>query len=87
MDFKYALNDLKEGRKVQRRGWNGKNMFLFLVSRWNFSLDAAPALDGDNESFSCPTLPFIAMKTADYCIVPWLASQTDMLATDWQVVL
>ncbi len=49
-----------------------------------------PYCDGEMkvvESASTPTfLPFIAMKTVDNGIVPWLASQTDILATDWELV-
>ncbi|WP_422610575.1 Thoeris anti-defense Tad2 family protein [Pararhodospirillum photometricum] len=49
-----------------------KGMFLFMVEVWGYGGDMA-----------LPCLPFIAMKTADNKVVPWLASQTDVLAKDW----
>jgi hypothetical protein len=77
MDFGRALYFLKEGKRVARSGWNGKGMFLFYLPNWNYT-------DGKQDNY--PNLPFIAMKTAGNEVVPWLASQTDMLATDWTVV-
>jgi len=76
MDFCYALNALREGKRVQRSGWNGKGMFVFLISSWTYT-------DGKQDNY--PNLPFIAMKTADERVVPWLASQTDILAEDWSI--
>lgn len=74
MPFETALSLLKSGRRVARAGWNGKGMFLFHVAAWTFT-------DGRNDNFPC--LPFLAMKTATGDVVPWLASQTDILARDW----
>ena len=92
LDFSGALGCIKAGAKVARAGWNGKGMFLFLIScdDYDFDLDAgnavlrelALALDQeapDNGAWIC-------MKTADNCLVPWLASQTDILANDWTTV-
>ena len=62
---------LREGGKVRRAGWNGKGMWL--------------ALQRPDEN-SKMTLPYIYMKTADENLVPWLASQTDMLSEDWENV-
>ncbi len=79
--FGDALVALKQGKKVARAGWNGKDMFLFLVSggSWNFESD----IDGIDD---LEVLPFICMKTADNKLVPWLASQTDLIAEDWGLV-
>lgn len=78
MKFGEALEVVKFGAKIYREGWNGKGMFLFLVAgdAWNFECDIE-GVDG------LSTLPFICMKTADNKLVPWLASQTDILADDW----
>lgn len=73
MDFSSALVALKNGFRVARAGWNGKGMWLELVTNWS-----APSPDGVDGM-----APFIAMKTADNKFVPWLCSQTDMLANDW----
>lgn len=77
MNFSQALDQIKAGQRVARPGWNGKGMFIFLVERWTYT-------DGKQDNY--PNLPFIAMKTADGKVVPWLASQTDILAEDWSVV-
>ena len=85
MDFGKALDALKQGKKVARRGWNGKGMFLFLAKDIDFTTEADLACVSDLEGEL--SLPSIVMKTADnhFC-VGWLASQTDMLAEDWSVV-
>ena len=83
--FGDAINFLKAGKKVARKGWNGKDMFLFLATGIEFhtkaDLSCVSDLEGDL------TLPAVVMKTADdhFC-VGWLASQTDMLADDWFTV-
>ena len=69
--FDKTIKHLKAGGKVQRQGWNGKGMWLALQKP---------------DSQSKMTLPYIYMKTADGHQVPWLASQTDMLAEDWTIV-
>ena len=81
MTFGHALELLKSGCAVARKGWNGKGMFLFLASGTEFEFnsfgDKLPEIVNDT----------ICMKTAQNTIcVGWLASQTDMLAEDWEVV-
>lgn len=71
MNFGSAIGALKAGCKVTRHGWNGKNMFLQLQ---------VP------DEHSKMTLPYIYMTTVQGDRVPWLASQTDVLADDWDVV-
>lgn len=79
MSFGHALEMLKRGKKVARKGWNGKGMYLYLADG---KLLTEAIGDG-----SYPFTDTITMKTADdkYCI-GWLASQTDMLAEDWEVL-
>ncbi len=71
MNFSEALRALKLGFHVARWGWNGKSMWIKLQ---------AP------EPLSKMTLPYIYMYTAQGHLVPWLASQTDILADDWRYV-
>lgn len=71
MDFGKALLLLKDGKAVTRSGWNGKGMWLALQ---------VP------DAHSKMTLPYIFMLTVTGHLVPWVASQTDMLAEDWKVV-
>ena len=85
MDFGKALEALKEGKKVARSGWNGKGMFLFLVQGSTFNVNRPPLLGIYPEGTEIKYHAHIDMKTADNQIVPWLASQTDMLANDWEI--
>ena len=82
LTFGMALEALKLGKKVARAGWNGVGLTLRLVGIGNLTLS--------EDEIS--TLPYIVIcyppdaKTTPNAVVPWLASQTDMLADDWQVV-
>jgi hypothetical protein len=71
----WAVKQLQNGSRVRRTGWNGKGMYLFLVLNWTFT-------DGKNDN--SPTQPFVAMKTVNGSDVPWLCSQTDLLAIDYE---
>ena len=92
MTFGQALHLLKSGYKVRRRGWNGKGMFLFLLPGGTIPKSAIhdPKLKevlDNNGKDHFEALGSIRMKTADDKILTgWLASQTDMLAEDWEVV-
>lgn len=85
-DFGWALSALRGGSKVARKGWNGKGMFLFLVPGSTFRVNRPPLLGIYPEGTEIKYHAHIDMKTATGEIVPWLASQTDMLAEDWEVV-
>ena len=90
MTFGLAIDALKKGLKVARAGWNGKGMWLALVDligpdvRHLVEYDVVYHAPIDLRGVKA--LPWIGIKTADNCFVPWLASQTDMLAEDWQIV-
>lgn len=88
MNFGQALDALKDGERVARAGWNGKGMWLLLVPGSRFTVetgrplgDVAPDLVGTQVSYR----PHIDMKTVDGEIVPWVASQSDLLAEDWSI--
>ena len=85
MDFSDALTNIKLGMQMQRTGWNGKGMFIFLVSGSTFEVNRPPLLGIYPEGEMITYLAHIDMRTADGYIVPWLASQTDILAVDWQI--
>ena len=85
MNFGQALEALKSGEKVARTGWNGKGMFLFLVPGSVFTVNRPPLLGIYPEGTEITYCPHVDMRTADGSIVPWLASQTDILADDWEV--
>lgn len=86
MNFGQALEQLKQGNKVSRAGWNGKNMFLFLVPGSWFEVNRPPLLGIYPAGTVIDYLPHVDMRTADGKIVPWLCSQTDMLSDDWGIV-
>lgn len=80
--FGEALRKLKQGKKVKRKGWNGKNQFLILLEN-----NSAILYDQDENVEDVLVLhEFVAIKTVQNTLVPWLASQTDMLGEDWEVV-
>lgn len=85
-DFSEALNHLKAGKKVAREGWNGKGMFVFLVPGSVFKVNRAPLLGIYPEGTEINYHAHVDMKTANGQIVPWLCSQTDLLAEDWVTV-
>lgn len=85
-DFGTALQALKEGKKVARSGWNGKDMFLFLVNGSRFTVNRPPLLGIYPEGTEIEYHAHIDMKTAQGYVVPWLASQADLLADDWYVL-
>lgn len=86
MDFSLALTNIKAGHKVARQGWNGKNMFIFLVNGSTFKVNRPPLLGIYDEGTEINYHAHVDMRCADGQIVPWLCSQTDMLADDWEVM-
>lgn len=86
MSFGMAVEAMKSGNKVARSGWNGKGMFVFLVPGSTFKVNRAPLLGIYPEGTEINYHAHIDMKTATGEIVPWLASQTDVLAIDWVIV-
>lgn len=85
-DFSEALAHLKVRRRVARLGWNGKGMFLFLVPGSTFTVNRAPLLGIYPEGTEIQYQSHIDMKTAQGYVVPWSASQADLLSDDWVVV-
>lgn len=65
-----AVKELQNGKRLTRVGWNGPGQYLELQ---------VP------DDFSKMTLPYVYIRTVQGDLVPWLASQTDLLATDWYV--
>lgn len=69
MDIGWATAELLNGRRVRRRGWNGKGMYIQLQRP---------------DANSKMTLPYVYMSTVQGDLVPWLCSQTDLLSRDWE---
>lgn len=77
-DFGYALKQLKAGKKMRRRGWNGKGIFIELQRPDKYSKMTHPYIFIDTTGLKSDN------PDAPRDRVPWLASQTDMLAEDWE---
>lgn len=77
--FGHAVELLKTGFKLARKGWNGKGMYISYVAAEEW---ASSALERPWSQDLKP-IPWIGMKTVDDTFVPWLASQSDILAEDW----
>jgi len=101
LTFGEAIEALKQGKKVARKGWNGKNMYLFLITRnilgkcgcqfefKRYFQDIIQYVDKDDfmDSGHIKIDDVIAMRTAQKTVqLGWLASQADILAEDWMVV-
>ena len=86
MNFGEALAAIKAGKRVARAGWNGKGMFLFLVPGSTFTVNREPLLSIMGEGTQVQYHAHIDMKTAQGYVVPWLASQSDLLSEDWEIV-
>ena len=85
MHFGAALNILKHGGTVLRKGWNG--MFIYHVAAGLFPAASPVAIAHWGRDGFVPYRPYIAMFTADGQLVPWVASQSDLLADDWEQIM
>ena len=95
MDFSQALVELKAGNKLSREGWNGKGMFIVMMSGFKLPPyntqgtdrkvnDRTAKFIGEDQPLD--SQPYIAMYTAQKTWQPgWLASQADLFAEDWGV--
>ena len=86
LEFGQVVRALKAGKKAARKGWNGKGMFIFLVKGSTFLVNRPPLLGIYPLETSINYQAHIDMCTANGTIVPWVASQSDMLGEDWSIV-
>lgn len=78
--FEHALDAIKKGHCVARAGWNGKGMWL-QMGRVTTMISV-----GQDQPLLGDSMRLICMKTAQDTLVPWLASVTDLMAEDWEVL-
>lgn len=102
LTFGLAIELLKQGHRVARKGWNGKNMFIFIRPNDIISNEHIPNIKSlpdtvkryyaslsnpTSEAFDIKFTSYICMKDADDSIVNgWLPSQIDILSEDWEIV-
>lgn len=86
LDIGWAVKQLRLGLRVARSGWNGKGMYLAFQPGYpeGIEINANTAkATGQPEGTVLRFLPYVMMRTAQGDFVPWLCSQTDLLAEDW----
>ena len=83
MDFGVALMNLKEGRRVARKGWNGKGQYLELATAISYTNAAGEIVNCDHAAIGNKAIAFVGTSGVQ---MGWLASQADMLAEDWVIL-
>ena len=98
MNFSAAIIALKDGKKITRKGWNGKGMYLYLcegqkvpIDKWQTRAPSQEPTEHEIAQGYVEILPHIDMYTVNSVgrrarLCGWLASQTDMLSDDWEIV-
>lgn len=84
LNFGLAYEAMRQGKMVARKGWNGKGMFIYRVPANVYKAQTESARNTFGEDV--PYGAYVAMKTAQGNVVPWLCSMTDMETDDWQIV-
>lgn len=81
--FGYAISELKNGKRVARKGWNGKNQYIELASCISYKNAAGEIVNVEHKNIGNKAISFVGTSGVQ---MGWLASQADMLADDWYVV-
>lgn len=83
MNFGEAIIAVKNGNKIQRNGWNGKNQYVELATCISYKNAKGEIVNCNHDAIGNKALAFVGTSGVQ---IGWLASQSDMLATDWQIV-
>lgn len=83
MNFGQAINEMKQGKKVKRNGWNGKNQYIELASNISYVNALGEEVNAEHEAIGNKAIAFVGTSGVQ---LGWLASQADMLAEDWMLV-
>lgn len=83
MDFGKAIQLLKESKRVQRQGWNGKNQYIELATRISYTNTNNEVIDAEHDAIGNKAIAFVGTSGVQ---LGWLASQADMLAEDWRII-
>ena len=81
--FGEAISNLKRGKRVKRKGWNGKNQYIELASNISYENTNKEIINAEHEAIGNKAIAFIGTSGVQ---LGWLASQADMLAEDWTLV-
>lgn len=83
MDFGDAIKLLKQGKRVKREGWNGKNQYIELATKISYINANKEIINAEHEAIGNKAIAFVGTSGVQ---LGWLASQADMLAEDWNIV-
>ena len=83
MNFGQGIEALKEGKRVKRAGWNGKNQYVELATSISYKNANGEIINCEHEAIGNKALAFVGTSGVQ---MGWLASQADMLAEDWKIV-
>lgn len=83
MDFGEAIRNTKQGKKIRRAGWNGKNQHVELATNISYMNADGEIVNCDHDAIGNMALAFVGTSGVQ---MGWLASQSDMLADDWSIV-
>lgn len=84
MDFGEAIQAVKKGCRVQRKGWNGKNQYIELAINISYINADGDIINAEHEAIGNKAIAFVGTSGVQ---LGWLASQADMLAEDWMLVI
>jgi hypothetical protein len=83
MNFGEAIIAMKDGKRVQRAGWNGKNQYIELASNISYTNSKGEVINVNHDAIGNQAVAFVGTSGVQ---LGWLASQADMLANDWKEV-
>lgn len=83
MNFGDAMKLLKQGKKLQREGWNGKKQYIELATNISYINANRETINADHDAIGNKAIAFVGTSGVQ---LGWLASQADMLAEDWRIV-
>lgn len=82
MSFGEAIKLLKEGKRLQREGWNGKNQYIELATNISYKNANGEIINVEHDAIGNNAIAFVGTSGVQ---LGWLASQADMLAEDWRL--
>lgn len=82
MNFGEAINAMKEGKRVSRMGWNGKDQYIELATNISYMNARGEIVNTDHKDIGNQAIAFVGTRGVQ---LGWLASQADMLANDWVI--
>lgn len=82
-DFGKAIKYLKDGKRVQRQGWNGKGQYIELANNISYKNTNNETINAEHQAIGNKAIAFVGTSGVQ---LGWLASQADMLAEDWKIV-